>query len=155
MKPERSDTLTHDTLVADLEQPRVALGLERLTLFGHSFGSLLARSYYQAHPDRVERLVLTGAFPPDTTMKRLVTGMCPRLKALRERPDVARTLEREGLAGPVEGLTPRQVSERARITGLAAISAIDLTRWREAIGGGIYYSEKTDSAIGSSLPPVL
>lgn len=152
IKPGRQDTLTLRNLVEDLEHLRISLGLERLTLFGHSFGSLLALSYYQAYPNRVQRLVLTGAFPPNITMKALIAAMRPRQKALRDRPEVAQILQREGLAGSVERLNPRQVSERNRIAGLAAINLIDLNRWRDVYGGGVYYNQDVDSAIGDTFP---
>ena len=44
--------------VADLEQIRRRIGVDRLVLVGHSYGGLLAASYLAAHPDRVERMVL-------------------------------------------------------------------------------------------------
>jgi pimeloyl-ACP methyl ester carboxylesterase len=48
---------TADT-VEDVEALRVALGAERLTLVGVSYGTLVAQSYAARYPDRVERLVL-------------------------------------------------------------------------------------------------
>jgi proline iminopeptidase len=50
-----------DTLVADIEALRAALGVRRLALVGHSFGGTLAVEYAAAHPDRVARLVLVSA----------------------------------------------------------------------------------------------
>lgn len=149
---ERRDTLTLNKLVDDLESLRMALGSEKLTLFGHSFGSLLALRYYEAHPDRVERLVLTGAFPPKVRMTDLILAMRARQKALRERAEVAATLLKEGLSGPTEGLSFRQRAQRNRITGLAALNVIDLARWRDAVGGGVFYDRTVDAAIGSSFP---
>ncbi len=46
--------------VADLDALRAALGLERLTLCGYSWGGLLALLYFTEHPDRVERLALVS-----------------------------------------------------------------------------------------------
>jgi pimeloyl-ACP methyl ester carboxylesterase len=46
--------------VADLEELRGRLGLERMLLFGHSHGGVVAAAYAAAHPDRVERLVLAS-----------------------------------------------------------------------------------------------
>jgi len=46
--------------VADLEAIREALGLERLTLCGYSWGGLLAILYLLEHPDNVERLALVS-----------------------------------------------------------------------------------------------
>lgn len=49
-------------LVADLEALRSHLGLDRWSVLGGSWGSVLALAYAQAHPQRVQRLVLRGAF---------------------------------------------------------------------------------------------
>lgn len=46
--------------VADLEEIRGELGLERLTLCGYSWGGLLAVLYFLEHADRVERLALVS-----------------------------------------------------------------------------------------------
>ena len=48
---------TSDT-VEDIEALRVALGVERLTLIGVSYGTLVAQAYAARHPNRVERVLL-------------------------------------------------------------------------------------------------
>jgi pimeloyl-ACP methyl ester carboxylesterase len=53
---------TADT-VADLELLRDALGADKLTLDGVSYGTYVAERYALAHPDRVERLVLDSVLP--------------------------------------------------------------------------------------------
>ena len=53
---------TTDDLVNDIEALRTHLGIERWLLFGGSWGSTLALTYAQAHPDRVRGLVLRGVF---------------------------------------------------------------------------------------------
>ena len=55
------DNTTQD-LVSDIEILRRHLGLERLLLFGGSWGSTLALAYAQAHPERVIGCVLRGVF---------------------------------------------------------------------------------------------
>lgn len=47
--------------VADLDELRAQLGLERFSLLGHSHGGIVAIAYASTYPDRVERLVLVGA----------------------------------------------------------------------------------------------
>lgn len=54
------ETNTLSAQVDDLERLRQALGVETWTLFGPSWGSTLALAYAQAHPDRVETLVVEG-----------------------------------------------------------------------------------------------
>ena len=49
-------------LIADMEQIRQELGIERWQLFGGSWGSTLALAYAEQHPDRVTELVLRGIF---------------------------------------------------------------------------------------------
>ena len=49
-------------LVADIERLRQHLGIDRWLLFGGSWGSTLALAYAQAHPERVQGLVLRGVF---------------------------------------------------------------------------------------------
>lgn len=55
--------LTHNTtahLLADLEQLRQHLGVERWLVLGGSWGSVLALAYAERNPDRVSELILFG-----------------------------------------------------------------------------------------------
>ena len=58
---EIAENTTWD-LVADIERIRARLGIERWTVFGGSWGATLGLLYAQAHPDRVQRLILRGVF---------------------------------------------------------------------------------------------
>jgi proline iminopeptidase len=49
-------------LVADIEALRQHLGIDRWLVFGGSWGSTLALSYAETHPERVSELVLRGIF---------------------------------------------------------------------------------------------
>jgi proline iminopeptidase len=53
---------TTQALVADMEQIREHLGVERWLLFGGSWGSTLSLVYAETHPERVLGLVLRGIF---------------------------------------------------------------------------------------------
>jgi pimeloyl-ACP methyl ester carboxylesterase len=77
----RAHYATSDT-VADLEDLRAALGAEKWSLDGVSYGSYVAQRYAAAHPDRVDRLVLDSVVP--------VTGFDPLLTDVY--PEVARVL---------------------------------------------------------------
>lgn len=55
-----ANTTAH--LIADIEQLRTTLGIERFILFGGSWGATLALAYAITHPDRVQELVLRGVF---------------------------------------------------------------------------------------------
>lgn len=49
-------------LVADIETLREHLGVKKWVVFGGSWGSTLALTYAQTHPDRVKALILRGIF---------------------------------------------------------------------------------------------
>jgi pimeloyl-ACP methyl ester carboxylesterase len=56
---------TIDRAVADVEALRVALGHDRVVLWGNSYGASLAAIYTDRHPDRVAGVLMTapGMFP--------------------------------------------------------------------------------------------
>jgi proline iminopeptidase len=45
----------------DIDALRKSLGLDRVTLLGHSFGATIALNYAVRHPDNVKRLILVSA----------------------------------------------------------------------------------------------
>ncbi|WP_434457711.1 prolyl aminopeptidase [Stutzerimonas urumqiensis] len=55
-----NNTTAH--LIADMERIRTQLGIDKWVLFGGSWGSTLSLAYAQAHPDRVQALILRGIF---------------------------------------------------------------------------------------------
>ena len=83
----------------DLEAVRVALGVDRLVLYGTSYGTKLALAYAIAHPDRVERLLLDSVLPlwaPDpfsrSTLRAIptvLTAMCRAELCRRATPSAA------------------------------------------------------------------
>ena len=56
----KDNTTPH--LIADIEQIRATLGIDRWIVFGGSWGATLALAYAQAHPVRAAWLVLRGVF---------------------------------------------------------------------------------------------
>jgi pimeloyl-ACP methyl ester carboxylesterase len=52
-----------DDVVADLDQLRRALGAEKVTLYGTSYGTFVAEQYALAHPGRTRALVLDSVVP--------------------------------------------------------------------------------------------
>ena len=75
--PNRARYATTDT-VADLEDLRAALGAEKWSLDGVSYGTYVAQRYAAAHPDRVDRLVLDSVVPM-TAFDPLLTDVYPEI----------------------------------------------------------------------------
>ncbi len=72
-----------DATVADLDALRRALGVERWTLNGVSYGTYVASQYALAHPEHVQGLVLDSVVPHtglDLTMQPVVDAL-PRVLA--------------------------------------------------------------------------
>jgi proline iminopeptidase len=59
-RPADSRAYSIDDYVDDVEELRRHLGLERINLFGHSHGGVVAMAYAARHPDQVERLILAS-----------------------------------------------------------------------------------------------
>jgi proline iminopeptidase len=59
--PDPADAYRMADYVEDVESLRVDLGLERLTLYGNSHGGCATLAYATAHPQHVERFVITNS----------------------------------------------------------------------------------------------
>ena len=59
-----SASINLSTFVEDIDELRQALGYERITLLGHSFGGLIALGYALAHPDHTRALILMDTAEP-------------------------------------------------------------------------------------------
>jgi len=60
--------------VADLDRIRAALGDDKLTYWGMSYGTRIGYVYALKHPDRVRAMVLDGSIDPDGSILGLVEG---------------------------------------------------------------------------------
>lgn len=64
---DQAEYLTHmraDGIVRDAELVRRALGVERWTLLGQSFGGFTSLRYLSEHPDSLAGVIITGGLPP-------------------------------------------------------------------------------------------
>lgn len=59
-----SATMNLTGFVEDIEQIRQKLGYDRLNIFGHSWGGLIAMKYAIAHDEKVDHLILSNSMAP-------------------------------------------------------------------------------------------
>lgn len=59
---------TTSVAVADLETLRLALGYERLNLYGVSYGSRVAQHFARRYPDSTRSVILDGVVPPQLAL---------------------------------------------------------------------------------------
>jgi len=65
-----STSVRLDTFVDDIDGLREALGLERVHLIAHSWGTLLAMKYAVSYPDRLRSLMLLDPMAPTAALWR-------------------------------------------------------------------------------------
>ncbi len=88
-----------DAQVADLEAIRSHLHLATIDLVGDSYGGLLSIAYAAAHPEHIQKLVLSDSAAPNlSAMKRDLADVFPDVIA-REQVEAARLND------------PRQIAE--------------------------------------------
>jgi pimeloyl-ACP methyl ester carboxylesterase len=95
---------TTPTFVADIEAVRVALGYDRINIWGGSYGTRVAQEYMRRHPDHVRAVVLDGVAPPglrtsldiwptrDAAIADVFTACAEQPACKRAYPDLNATL---------------------------------------------------------------
>jgi len=137
--------------VEDVEAVRQALGVEKLTLFGISYGTKLALAYARAHPEHVERIALDSVLEPDDAdafgrepyqaMGSTLAALCPaHCRGVTADPvgDLARLADRLR-AAPLRGVS-YGAGGRARRGKLTALALSDLmfdSDYNPAIRAGV------------------
>ena len=62
--PAWLSTYGSEHIAGDIEAIRASLGIDRLAVYGVSYGTVIAQRYASAHPDRVSALILDGPVDP-------------------------------------------------------------------------------------------
>ena len=88
---------TVEAMAADVEAVRVALGLGKVNVLGHSYGGVLAQSYALKYGENIEHLVLCSTFHSTKQLNAFFKVMRSRMpEELQKRLD---KMEAEGLYG--------------------------------------------------------
>ena len=96
-KLEDASRYTVDAMVGDVEAVRVALGLGKINVLGHSFGGVLAQAYAFAHQGTISHLVLCSTFHSTKALNEVFLRMKAAMsEELRTRID---RMEAAGLYG--------------------------------------------------------
>ena len=93
----------------DLRVVMDAAGSEKATVFGHSEGGVLSILFAATHPDRITKLILTGAYA-----KRIRSDDYPWAPTREERVDVAEsTLQSWGTGADLNEMAPSRADDPA------------------------------------------
>jgi pimeloyl-ACP methyl ester carboxylesterase len=99
----------------DLEDLRVHLGAEKITLWATSYGTHLAFAYLKLHPDRVHRVILHGIEGPDHTIK-LPSDADSMLGEIARRAAADPALQTPDLIGDLRTIIARFDAQPVRVT---------------------------------------
>ena len=147
--------IAFDRHLEDLELLRRELALDRLTIVGHSMGSVLASAYASKYPDRIEQLILLSPAPlknplPDADKPAQREGSLAS-QAFMKRPAVAQELEKYALTRTDPPLSSREETARFRIN-FAARMLYDVRNWRLLTGGRALYKAHVDELTTKTQP---
>ncbi|MBS0416355.1 MAG: alpha/beta fold hydrolase [Proteobacteria bacterium] len=67
-KTSRVEFYTTSVAVRDLDAVRVALGYQRINLYGVSYGTRVAQHYVRRFPDKARSVILDGVVPPQAAL---------------------------------------------------------------------------------------
>jgi proline iminopeptidase len=96
-KLEDASAYTVENMVEDVEAVRVALGLGKITLMGHSYGGALAQAYALKYQKNLTHLILASTWSSTIEMNKALLRIKEKMAPeLRERID---KLEAAGLFG--------------------------------------------------------
>ena len=150
LEGRRSQYTTWDN-VQDLEAVRNSLRVERVALYGTSYGTRVAMGYAAAYPQHVQRLVLDSVVAPDgpsgvalesfAAMRRILTTLCPRYCQGATQNLVAETTRLAAQLGvrPMVGTTFDAQGRRhpASIDALGLLDLLFAADRQPAIRGGL------------------
>ena len=88
---------TVENMVEDVEGVRVALGLGKISLLGHSYGGVLAQAYALKYQQNLTRLILCSTFSSTKAINDVFVKMKENMPA--ELRDRINKMEAEGLFG--------------------------------------------------------
>jgi pimeloyl-ACP methyl ester carboxylesterase len=153
--PAPDASITFDRHVEDLELLRRELGLDQLTLVGHSMGAILASAYASRYPARIERLVLISPAylksPIPESEKPLQHQGYLASQTYLARDAVARELQAYGLERTGPPLSSQEETAKFRI-GFAARMLADVAKWRQLEGGRALFKANVGALTTKTYP---
>jgi proline iminopeptidase len=153
--PAKPEAVSHRAHVEDLEHLRSELGIERLTIVGHSMGAFLAMAYLNKYPGHTANVVPMSFFRPKSRNNltpdelEIAQEQQEAGKAFTSRPEIKELLSKEGLDR--DDLSPRDRTRAWRVQ-FGAVNLYHLERWRQMPGGRIFYNAEAGETAGKSIP---
>ncbi|MEO0526722.1 MAG: alpha/beta hydrolase [Bacteroidota bacterium] len=153
--PFPDSLITYNNHIEDVERLRKELRVQKLTLLGHSMGSVLASAYAKRYPEHIEKLVLVSpAFlknpVPDKEMELLQNSQnAYESFATNERLD--NELKHQNLLREQPKLSSKEATIRNRIN-FAHMMLYDIGKWNRLNNGRALYKGNVYGLTESTYP---
>jgi proline iminopeptidase len=174
LSPTKTENVSVQKHVQDLETLRKALGLEKINLLAHSMGTLLAMHYVREFPERAGKIVMIGAVYPKAgenlspAEKNLQSASQKAFADFRKRPAVVAEFEKFGMKGLEKDrpertkedlesigenwskLTVKQQAQLDKIS-FAAVNIYHVERWNQMKFVKPFFNDVSGNAAYKSL----
>ncbi|WP_350284554.1 alpha/beta hydrolase [uncultured Croceitalea sp.] len=153
--PFPDSLITYDNHITDVELLRNELGLDKLTLLGHSMGAVLASAYAQRYPEHVEKLILVSPaylknpFPAEDM--ELLQASRKASEEFIQRSEVEQELEKYDLSEEGSPLSSKGETIKNRI-GFATRMLYDVDKWPKLNNGKALYKGEVYGLTESTYP---
>lgn len=139
-------TIVEDHFVESLESWREKVGLEKMTLFGHSLGGYFSACYALKYPERVEKLILVSpAGIPEPPPETITKPNNPQETLQKEASKINANYQAE--AATAENIAKQQVNPPARKIPAWAnylwnknVTPMSIVRMTGPFGAGLVHS---------------
>ncbi len=141
--------------INDLELLRKELNLEKVTLVGHSMGTVLGAAYAQKYPKRIRKLILLAPaylkqpFPDED--QPLKHKIYLKSQKFQKREALHKELEKYNLNREDPPLSSKEKTMKFRIN-IAAMMLYDITKWTELYSGGPFFNSKVYQLTEKTYP---
>ncbi|MDT0608135.1 alpha/beta fold hydrolase [Croceitalea rosinachiae] len=142
--PFPDSLITYDNHIMDVELLRKELGLDKLTILGHSMGSVLASAYAQKFPEHIQKLVLVSpAFLknpfPDEDIELLQNSQ-KAYENFSSNEKLDKELKHQNLLRVQPKLSSKEETIKNRIN-FANIMLYDIGKWNKLNNGKALYKD--------------
>jgi len=129
------ETITTESFVNDLEGLRKSFKLEKMSLFGHSWGGLLALYYTLEYPARTERIILVDSAPPNSELDALNMKAREDRRSAEDTRKIKEIMQSEGFQNLESQAVSNyfKVSEKVKFHDPGMISEMKMDLDREKI----------------------
>lgn len=141
-----------DAFVDDIDALRQALGYERVSVLGHSFGTLLAIEFARRYPDQIQALVLMNPTEPGSRFREETAARQNELRTAEDLAEMEELRATEGFGARDAGTLSRvyQVAFRPLFRDRAKLADLNL----DLSGTTARQGQDVAALLGGSLGPV-